>query len=613
MLGRWNHPEALGLLLPRLSDPDPSTRTAAATSLGLLGRGWHAPDEAGRTRAVEALLAVPGLQGEAGIAFERERLTALGRLGGVSAQRALLAGLGREDERLRSAAAEGLAVLHHTRQAPPVDGEADALAGLLLKGEVGVRRPAARALARLDHASARPGLLYGVKDPDGEVRWGCVKGLGKWALAPDVAYLVERLADPMPQVAAEAARSLATARRSADAPTALKATAALASWLEGLSAQPQLTTLQAAQLIALVDGPPLPGLAPGLDALVDHLSKLAGATPWVGRIACRVARARDQLDGASPSAAPAALARCVPGDLPAGVLERFRVEALAGGGGTPEAKGQALAALVLKSAEGQTARLESLSELPFASAALPVLEAGLKESDPVVASAAAALAKRWKRAELLPAVRAVAERLDALALDEELSQSIAAALELGGETLEGWSARWRNDARPLVRAAARPKGEEERLPFAVRSERHPNVAPLHWRLETARGPVELQLSPNVGGRELAAQFAAGLFNGLRFHRQVPGFVVQGGDPRGDGHGGPPFSFVSDCDEGRHVPGAIGLALSGPDTSGSQWFIDLTPQPHLDGRYPVVGQLTSGMEVAVQLVEGDAMGPATPLP
>lgn len=96
------------------------------------------------------------------------------------------------------------------------------------------------------------------------------------------------------------------------------------------------------------------------------------------------------------------------------------------------------------------------------------------------------------------------------------------------------------------------------------------------------------------------------YDKLRFHRVVPGFVAQDGDPRGDGEGGPGYAIRDELTLLPYDRGAVGMALSGPDTGGSQYFLTLTPQPHLTGHYTVFGRVTSGLNVMDALIEGDAI-------
>lgn len=95
------------------------------------------------------------------------------------------------------------------------------------------------------------------------------------------------------------------------------------------------------------------------------------------------------------------------------------------------------------------------------------------------------------------------------------------------------------------------------------------------------------------------------FNGLEVHRVVPNFVMQDGDPRGDGNGGPGWSIRCEINMLEYERGAVGMALSGKDTGGSQWFVTHSPQPHLDGGYTVFGRVNEAdMKVVDAIVRGD---------
>jgi cyclophilin family peptidyl-prolyl cis-trans isomerase/HEAT repeat protein len=96
----------------------------------------------------------------------------------------------------------------------------------------------------------------------------------------------------------------------------------------------------------------------------------------------------------------------------------------------------------------------------------------------------------------------------------------------------------------------------------------------------------------------------GFYRGLTFHRVVPDFVIQGGCPRADGSGGPGYSFPCEITRHRYRRGSVGMALSGKDTGGSQFFITHGPTPHLDGLYTLFGQVTEGQDVVDSISEGD---------
>ena len=97
---------------------------------------------------------------------------------------------------------------------------------------------------------------------------------------------------------------------------------------------------------------------------------------------------------------------------------------------------------------------------------------------------------------------------------------------------------------------------------------------------------------------------AGYWDGGVWHRVIPNFVLQDGAPAGDPSGGPGWSIRDEINRVRYTRGVIGMALSGPDTGGSQWFITHSPQHHLDGGYTIFGTVIDGMDVADAVLQGD---------
>jgi cyclophilin family peptidyl-prolyl cis-trans isomerase len=97
----------------------------------------------------------------------------------------------------------------------------------------------------------------------------------------------------------------------------------------------------------------------------------------------------------------------------------------------------------------------------------------------------------------------------------------------------------------------------------------------------------------------------GFYDGTTFHRVIPGFMAQGGDPTGTGRGGPGYTFANEITGHKHVAGAVSMAHSQlPNSNGSQFFICYQAQPYLDGQYSVFGQLTEGMDVLLKLTPRD---------
>ena len=139
----------------------------------------------------------------------------------------------------------------------------------------------------------------------------------------------------------------------------------------------------------------------------------------------------------------------------------------------------------------------------------------------------------------------------------------------------------------------------------------------HLVLETAKGAITLVLDTEQAPltTQNIAQFArAGRFDDVPFHRVVPNFVIQGGDfERKDGFGGPPFAIRSEFTRLPYKRGALGMASSGKDTEGSQYFITHSIQPHLDGRYTTFGYVLDGFDVIDTIYEDDRVTKATLMP
>ena len=155
-----------------------------------------------------------------------------------------------------------------------------------------------------------------------------------------------------------------------------------------------------------------------------------------------------------------------------------------------------------------------------------------------------------------------------------------------------------------IRPAPSSRAERYDVPSLV----SPAVSP-HVYFETDKGTIEIEL--DVLDAPLTAEnfvklIGKGFFEGMTFHRLVPGFVVQGGDPRGDSEGGPGFTIRDELNEEPYVRGTVGMALDWRDTGGSQFFITYSPQPQLDARYTVFGRVVSGMDVIDRLTQWDVM-------
>jgi len=129
-------------------------------------------------------------------------------------------------------------------------------------------------------------------------------------------------------------------------------------------------------------------------------------------------------------------------------------------------------------------------------------------------------------------------------------------------------------------------------------------------LETAKGTIKFELKETeapLTTKNFIDLAQKGFYNGLTFHRVIRDFMIQGGCPKGDGTGGPGYSIRDEFHPKlKHTKGAVSMANAGPNTGGSQFFITEAPQPHLDGKHSVFGQVIEGQNVVESIKKGDKM-------
>lgn len=249
-----------------------------------------------------------------------------------------------------------------------------------------------------------------------------------------------------------------------------------------------------------------------------------------------------------------------------------------------------------------------------------VLYASLQAGDVILRATAAELLGGMEDGQIEPLL--FSRALEAARLDSVNDASLA--------ILDAMDKHFSKDARDIVRSALdssdylvrrraaeilRSKGESAgagRLETRNRTADYSRAlsrlgTSVRAAVRTEKGDFTLELLPDEAPLTVDnfIQLAGrGFFDGLTFHRVVPNFVIQGGDPRGDGNGGPGYQIRCEINMTPYDRGAVGMALSGKDTGGSQWFVTHSPQPHLDGGYTVFARVVDGMEVVDRIVRGD---------
>ncbi len=253
-----------------------------------------------------------------------------------------------------------------------------------------------------------------------------------------------------------------------------------------------------------------------------------------------------------------------------------------------------------------------------------ILYAHLKEADFVIRETAAQLVGQLKPADGLAQLReAYAAGLPDAAYSARAA-AVSAMAAYGADGSEGvraaladkdWAVRVRAaelltklDPSGDHRAAIRPVPGSPIAPYDDPLLVAPATSP-HVFIDTDRGTIEFELAV-LDAPQTARSFIAlarkGFFNGLQVHRVVANFVMQDGDPRGDGEGGPGYTIRDELNERPYLRGTVGMALSWKDTGGSQFFITHSPQPHLDGQYTAFGHVVNGMDVVDRVRVGDTI-------
>ncbi|HVG85679.1 MAG TPA: peptidylprolyl isomerase, partial [Vicinamibacterales bacterium] len=260
-----------------------------------------------------------------------------------------------------------------------------------------------------------------------------------------------------------------------------------------------------------------------------------------------------------------------------------------------------------------------------ASSATSVLSARLSAEDPVVRMAAANGLARLKATDQVPALVAALERSagDGTYVARAALLSAIASLDPAAATPRLTSALSDADWAIRVRAAELLRGLDASATIgpatpapppsvpelsAIQALLTPAFTPTAY-IDTEKGLIQFELAV-VDAPRTVANFTAlarkGFFNNVPWHRVVADFVVQGGDPRGDGEGGPGYTIRDEINQRPYLRGTVGMALDWADTGGSQFFITHSPQPHLDGRYTVFGQVVAGMDVVDALRQWDVV-------
>ena len=598
-VGRVGLRDGISPLVALLSDADPEVRQMAAFALGLIG------DRAAVQPLTSALAdQSPLMQGSAaealGLIGDPSAADAIGRLAQQIVQSGALGALPPADEDARRdtpAAAFRLALSALVRLKafePLRSAVLDAAGAPLVRWW-----PVAFALQRIGNPGALAALRVLARDAQPYTQAFAVKGLGELKDRASLAMLLPLVGSAQKNVAIEAVRALGKIGDPSAAPALLKLVQTQKS-----DAHLRLEAVQALGSIH-ADGV--------FDTLLDSLTD---PNPSIRAAAFHAAAAFDPdafitvLSGIDPDPSwnvRSALASALALLKPEAALPRLT--------------------MMLGDSDQRVvpAVLDALITLHAPSAPAILLER-LKADDPVVRAAAArglgslkpaggaaALADAYRTGQRDPLYVARAAALDALVKygAADAKPTLEAALADKDWAVRVKAARLMKSLDPAADVEAQIRPAPTTLPaetYAAARVTDPSVSTEIY-IDTDRGTIQIELAvldAPLTAENFVRLARKGFFDGVSIHRVVPDFVVQDGDPRGDGEGGPGFTIRDELNERPYLRGTVGMALDWADTGGSQFFITHSPQPHLDAKYTVFGRVVSGMEVVDQIQQWDVI-------
>jgi cyclophilin family peptidyl-prolyl cis-trans isomerase/HEAT repeat protein len=601
-LGRVGLPEAVEPLTKLLADEEPEVRQMAAFALGLVGSPAARPP---LTQALSGTDVV--LQGRAaealGLIGDKADGPAIGQMVRVHMTAGALASVQPED--LTSPLAPPVEAVRLGLYALARLGSFEPLAAAVLGADgqpLSRWWPVAFALQRVGDPRGAPALLTLLSTPGRYTASFAVRGLASTKASQPQALAAIRAEVEQPRdtaVMIQAIRALAALNDRGALPLMTRIvgdrTTNPAIRLEAMNALATLADGRTAEiLVELVSdsAPAVRGAAMRALARVDPdtftatLSGLDADPDWTVRVAQAGAL------GGLPDGQGFARLSTMAGDADVRVVPAV------------------IAALAASKAAGAAALIRTTLRAPdvVARSAAAQALAQLKVVDATVDlraayAAAAADSAYTARASILAALAQLDPEGTRPLLDQALKD-------------KDWAVRVR--AADLLRDAKVTEGVAVSMRPATAGE---NVESAAWKamvappfsphafIDTDKGTIEIELAvldAPVTSRNFVNLARRGFFNGVAFHRIVPDFVVQGGDPRGDGEGGPGYSIRDELNQRPYLRGTVGMALDWRDTGGSQFFITLSPAPHLDARYTVFGTVVDGMDVADRLLPWDVI-------
>jgi HEAT repeat protein/cyclophilin family peptidyl-prolyl cis-trans isomerase len=546
-LGLIGSPSATKALIRRLTDKSPEVKVAAAEALGKIG-------------ARDAVKRLSRLLGSSDEELSRQAALSLAAIGDSTALSSLWKAASSDDDGLRWRVAYCLEKIPH-------ESSLDVLTDLARDGEWLVRNFATRALGEIPSEGSFELLAELVEDEDWHVRANAARALGSFNDEQAVIVLTSALADESFHVKISACAALGRLRFE-------MATDFLRNAIFDKSASVRAA---AASAMLLCGGP----------EVLNSARMMLEGEEWFVRAALYEALGQTEIPEA-----PFVLRNAFAAETDV----RAKASTIVGLGRTKSAK--LLRFLAQASADTDMVVVAS------------VCDAFGEIGEPRAAGQVRQIYEKWKdhaESDVQIVALETLRKLSAVGALEVFREALFdedyRVRDAGYEALkELWGHSLADSLRALSLIALSPPTEVPGGYNASVSSYTGEAA-----IVTDRGEIVIRLlgteAPNTV-ENFVRLAEEGFYDGLTFHRVVPNFVIQGGCPRGDGWGGPGYTIRCEINRRHYLSGSVGMALSGKDTGGSQFFITHSPQPHLDGRYTIFAEVVRGMEVVESTERGD---------
>jgi len=560
-------------LVTLVSDPDANVRATAAFALGQIGDAT----------SIDALLQFAG---DADGDVAGEAVEALSKLAAkVPLARYAAFASAQTPEGIR---ARAIRFLFRFKSDEASAIAADALASPSPR----IREEATYDLARRAFAPARPRLELLVNDPNPQTRANVMTALGRIGSVESLTLLIEALRDPHTWVRTNA----------------LVAISRLAAKDRKVIERPEMDR-DAMRVLELLDDPDPGTRASSIDVLGYYAVRSEPARRRLLEIAANGSR-WDREQAAGAIAKNLGDEKLLPADLSGWAKVRVLEAATAISDAVRERYAHDHDPLV------RTQAVATIAD-DRVDANLPLIRAGLDDADVIVRGYAIGRYSKSHDANKLATLQAAEQRARSDKQNDARLAAIGSIAEIDYPERENVLRALLTDRDPVVRRSAadaieqllkKPRPQYTPLPVTrtdyaeiVEWSRHPHTATIHM----TRGNIQIALLTSdapVTTWNFAQLARTKYFDNSSFMRVVPNFVIQGGDPRNDMEGSPGYTIRDEINLQKYTRAAVGMALSGPDTGGSQFFITHSPQPHLDGGYTIFGRVTAGMTAVVDQTE-----------